>query len=374
MTKKSAIYITTVPNYINQKPRVHKRSALAFEIEITNRCNNNCRHCYINLPPNDREEKKREMTLETISRIADQAVELGSLWCLLTGGEPLLREDFPEIYLLLKKKGFLLSVYTNACLINKEHIKLFKKYPPRRLEVTVYGVSRETYEKVTRIPGSFNAFKRGLDLLVRNDIRVRLKAMALRSNFQELPKIAAFCRKFTCDYFRFDPFLHLRFDRNENRNRDILGERLTPQEIVSIEEADIKRRESLIHKCDQLIQEGPDHRECQHLFRCGAGDNSFVISSDGMFRLCSSLWHPDCIFDLSNGTLSDAWNHFVPHVLASASNNHQFLDKCYKCRIFSLCMCCPAHAYLEGGRLDYWSEYFCQVAHERAALLQKMKK
>ncbi len=73
---------------------------IAFELELTARCNNNCRHCYINLPPYDKLAQANEMNLDQIEAIADQAVELGSLWVTLTGGEPLLRPDFFDIYLM----------------------------------------------------------------------------------------------------------------------------------------------------------------------------------------------------------------------------------------------------------------------------------
>lgn len=128
-------------------------------------------------------------------------------------GEPLLRRDFHDIYLALKKKGLLVSVFTNACLVTDREIQLFKTYPPRDLEVTVYGITPETYEQVTRRPGSYRGFRKGLDLLLSNGIKVNLKAMAIRSNIQELPAITAFCRKYTRNTFRFDPLLHHRYDQ-----------------------------------------------------------------------------------------------------------------------------------------------------------------
>jgi hypothetical protein len=68
-----------------------KRVPLAFDLEVTARCNNDCRHCYINLPANDPIARARELLPAEISRIADEAVSLGAIWCLITGGEPLLR-------------------------------------------------------------------------------------------------------------------------------------------------------------------------------------------------------------------------------------------------------------------------------------------
>jgi radical SAM protein with 4Fe4S-binding SPASM domain len=370
MKKKFAKAIT-LPGFPLWDRLEEKRIPFSFDLEITARCNLDCRHCYINLPAGDNAAQKKELTINQISRIADQAGALGSLWCLLSGGEPLLREDFAEIYLMLKKKGLLVSVFTNACLLTAEHIELFKKYPPRDIEVTVYGVTEETYERVTRRPGSYAAFSRGLNLLLKNKVKVRLKAMALRSNVGELAAIAAFCRQQTKDYFRFDPMLHLRFDGDAERNREIIAERLPPEEIVAIEQADEGRSEALKKNCEQLIFSEGDHRSCHHLFHCGAGNSSFTVSYDGFFRLCSSLWHPDCVYDLKKGTLAEAWNKFVPRVRALTSADHEFLEKCFSCSIINLCLWCPAHAHLESGRLDAWSEYFCLVAHARALAIGK---
>ncbi|MFO7685074.1 MAG: radical SAM protein [Desulfobacterales bacterium] len=348
-----------------------KNIPFSFDFEITARCNHDCRHCYINLPANDSDAQNRELSVSQISDIADQAVALGSLWCLITGGEPLLREDFADIYLLLKRKGLLVSVYTNACLISKEHIALFKKSPPRHLEVTVYGVTPETYERVTRRPGSFVSFRHGLDALLNNGIQVRFKAMALRSNVSELPAIAAFCRRHTRDYFRFDPLLHLRLDGNAARNAEIKGERLPANEIAAIEQADSERCTALKNNCEHFIFPAQEHPHCSHLFHCGIGKDGFTVSSDGFLHLCSSLRHRECVVDLKKTTLAEAWNYLVPKVHAMTSSASDFLEKCCACPIINLCLWCPANAHLETGRLDGWSDYFCQVAHARKKALQE---
>lgn len=365
--KKKYTTVTALPDIPLWDRGREKRIPFSFDLEVTARCNCDCRHCYINRPANDKTAEKKELTVDEIARIADQAVGMGSLWCLLTGGEPLLRADFPDIYRLLKKKGLLVSLFTNACLVTEEHVRLLKEYPPRDIEVTVYGVTRETYENVTRRPGSFAAFRRGLDRLVKNNFNVRLKAMALRSNFHELPAIAAFCRSQTTDYFRFDPLLHLRFDGDAGRNLEIRGERLRPEEIVALEQADPERSGFLEKNCAHYIFPAHDHKDCRHLFYCGAGNAGFAVSPEGIFRLCSSLWHPDCVYDLRKGTLAEAWNGFVPQVRAQSSTAREFLQKCHSCPIINLCLWCPAHAHLENGRLDSWCDYFCAVAHARAA-------
>lgn len=348
-----------------------KRAPLSFDIEVTARCNNDCRHCYINLPAGDKQARAREMTPAEILDIARQAVGLGSVWCLITGGEPLLREDFSEIYLGLKHLGLLVSVFTNATLIKLDHIALFKKYPPRDIEVTVYGVTRNTYETLSRRPGSFDLFMNGLNQLRDGGIRTRLKAMALRTNLEEQQAIAVFCRARTKDYFRFDPQLHLRFDADPLRNEEIRSERLTPEQIAVLEEADGKRIQSMREKCDLLINEELTHIGCDHLFHCGAGNGSFNVSYDGRFRLCSSLWAEGTTYDLRKGTLDEAWHAFVPRIRDLRSHRQEFRETCRKCALVNLCLWCPAHAHLETGAMDGTTPYFCEVAHRRAESIRK---
>jgi radical SAM protein with 4Fe4S-binding SPASM domain len=346
---------------------------LSFELELTARCNNACAHCFINKPAKDEEALRRELSLEEIDRIADEAADLGALWCLVTGGEPLLREDFEEVYLLLRRKGFVVSVFTNACLVRERHVRLFREVPPRNVEVTVYGVTRETYEAVTKMRGSYDAFMGGLDMLQDAGVKVRLKAMAIRSNVHELDKIAAFCRARTKDFFRFDPLIHLRLDGDERQNEAIRAERLSPEEIVEIEGADPERCASLRDNEYRYIL--PKAREVRShlLFRCRPGWGNFTVGHDGFFRPCASLRHPDCIYDLRRGTLGQAWHEVVPRVSGMTTDSKEYVEGCGACPYFNLCLWCPAHAYLETGQLDAHVPYFCAVAKARAEFVSSGK-
>jgi radical SAM protein with 4Fe4S-binding SPASM domain len=346
-----------------------KRAAMSFDLELTARCNLNCRHCYINLPAGDRAARASELSAAEIDRIAGEAVSLGAVWCLVTGGEPLLRPDFFGVYERLRRRGLLVSLYTNATLVDDEHVTFLKRYPPRDIEVTVYGVTRETYERVTRVPGSFAAFERGLRRLLESGLPVRLKSMALRSNLSELERIAAFCRARTKDSFRFDPFLHYRFDGDAARNRDIESERLSPEEIAALERSDVERFEALEKHRAGFVFSGAVADECRHLFRCGAGKRNFVVGHDGRLKICLSLVHPDFLYDLRRGNLAEAWTEFIPRVLRRTSDRPAYLNRCARCPIINLCLWCPANAHLECGKLDRPVEYFCRVARARAAAL-----
>lgn len=350
-----------------------KRAIPSFEIELTARCNNDCRHCFINLPAGDKALENKEISLEMIKNVAQQAIDMGALWCLLTGGEPLLRKDFADIYITLKKMGLLVQIFTNATLINNEHIKLFQKYPPRDIEISVYGVTEKTYESVTRKKGSFAAFMNGLNLLLESDIHVRLKTIPMRSNIHEMKEISDFCRSHTKDFFRFDPVLHLRYDGNRARNQEILAERLSPEVIVELEQSDTKHAESLLKKCDVIFLPQNKKKIDDRLFSCYLGFGSFVLGYDGYFRPCGPLNHPDFKYDLTTGTLEEAWNTFVPSLHQLKITSEELLNTCSRCPIVNLCIGCAAHMYLENGDFSSVPTYFCEVAHAREKLLNKIR-
>ncbi len=348
-----------------QKMRM-AHAVTSFELEITARCNINCAHCYINLPPGDQNARSKELDLAEIEWIVDEAVAMGAVGCLLTGGEPLLRSDFESVYLKLKKKGLLITLFTNATLITERHVRLFQKYPPNAIEVTVYGATEKTYERVTRKKGSYAAFRKGLEKLHAAGIGVRLKAVALKSNLEEMGEISRFCRERTKDFFRFDPLIHLRYDGNPLRNQEIRGERLSAAEISELERADDERFNILTEDCGRYIaseeMDNPENR----LFMCGIGKETFCISPDGVFRPCATLCHPDWLVSLRSGGLYDAWHRLVPELWGLRSDRSEYMAHCGTCQLINLCQWCPARAFLETGQMDMPIEYFCEVTKARA--------
>jgi radical SAM protein with 4Fe4S-binding SPASM domain len=188
-----------------------------------------------------------------------------------------------------------------------------------------------------------------------------------------LNEIETFCRKLTKDFYRFDPFLHLRFDRNAIRNKHIVAERLTADEIIALEQADPQRWASLKKKCDRTKKSDVINRRGNMLFQCNAGNNSFTVGYDGGLRICSSFYDHEFSYDLRRGSLTAAWNHFIPKIRNACAKRTDFVDMCGNCAIIDLCYWCPAHACLETGEPDAPVDYFCQIAKARKATLDSKK-
>jgi radical SAM protein with 4Fe4S-binding SPASM domain len=333
-------------------PRHGKRLPLVGSLEVTYRCNLDCVQCYCNLSPNDQEARARELTLVEIRDIIDQVADEGCLWLLLTGGEPLLRPDFLDIYSYAKKKGMLVTLFTNGTLLNAEIADYLAEWPPRKVEITLHAVTRDTFETATRAAGSFDRCMRGIKLLLERGIRLNLKTTVTTLNRHELWATKEYAKSLGVDY-RFDGVLIPRLDGS----RAPYTVRLTAEELVGLDQQDQARREAFERflRHPRAAQLGDD------LYVCGAGKRSFHIDPTGRLSLC--LMERGHTFDLRRGTFRTAWHEFVPAVRSSRSAG---AVKCRTCPIMSLCGQCPSWSYLEHRDLETPVEYLCRLGHLRA--------
>ena len=165
--------------------------------------------------------------------------------------------------------------------------------------------------------------------------------------------------------------LHLRFDRDSIKNKDIKEERLSPDEVIALEQRDTERSAALEEHCDKYVTPAFEGIMSNYVFACGIGAGSVNVGYDGLLRLCSDLYHPDYMFDLRQGTIKHAIDELVPKVKSLTSNRDVFLKSCRSCSLVNLCQWCPADAYLEAGELDVPVAHFCTVAHRRAKSVQR---
>ncbi|MBN1479895.1 radical SAM protein [candidate division KSB1 bacterium] len=341
---------------------------LNLDIELTERCNNNCLHCCINLPENDESARQRELTTDELKKILREAASLGCLSVRLTGGEPLLRPDFAELYLFIRKLGIKVLLFTNATLINADLIQLFRKYPPGELiEVTVYGMTQRTYEAVSRVKGTFAKAFRGITLLLENNIPFVVKSALLPQNREDIPAFEAWAKSipWMTKPPRYSMFFDLRNRRDSDKNDLIARVRATPDDGIDF----IMRNPEAYRKDMQAFCAKFTSPPGDKLFTCGAGKKSGTIDAYGNFQVCMLVRHPATLYDLRRGSLQDALDNFFPHVLAAKAKNSDYLQKCAKCFLKGLCEQCPGKAWTEHGTLDTPVSYLCDIAHKQARLL-----
>ncbi len=344
---------------------------LSLDMELTERCNNNCIHCYINLPATD-SAKERELNTEEIKNILTEATSLGCLTVRFTGGEPLLRRDFEEIYIFARKLGLKVLLFTNATLITPHLADLLSNIPPQeKIEVSIYGVSEKSYESVTRTPGSFQAAMRGIELLFDRGIPFIVKTTVLPSNKDELSEFEEWASTIPWmeDTPTYSIFFDLRARRDsEDKNEQIKKIRLSPEEGVKILS---RNRSKYLQEMRQFCARFTKVRG-DVLFSCGLGHGG-CIDSYGNFQPCMPLRHPETVYNLRTGSLREALIEFFPRLKEKKTENSEYLNKCGRCFLKGLCEQCPGKSWMEYGNLDTPVDYLCLVAHARALDLGLLK-
>lgn len=336
---------------------VAKRIPINGSIELTFRCNLRCAHCYCNLHLNNQEALKRELKTKEVFDVLDQIAEAGCLWLLITGGEPLVHEDFLDIYTYAKKKGFIVTLFTNGTLLTPQIADYLAEWPPFSVEITLYGINKKTYEKVTGVPDSFECCIRGINLVLERRIPLKLKTTVTTLNRHELARIKEHVEELGVE-FRFDPVLNPRLDGSKIP----CNLRLSPEQVVALDLTDEKRSKEWQNICEKFwgVAESP------RLYNCGAGISSFHIDPYGKLSLCGMARFQT--YDLRCGSFKEGWYQSIPNFLTLKPKSNY---KCCQCELISLCGQCPGWAWMENHNPETPVEYLCQIAHLRAEAFKR---
>ena len=336
---------------------VKKRVPISAVIEITRRCNNSCVHCYSNLLLTDQTARQDEMSAREHFRILDEMAAAGCLWVLFTGGEIFARKDFLDIYTHAKQQGFLITLFTNGTLITPDIADYLAELPPFYMEITLYGYTRQTYEEVSGVPGSYERCLQGIRLLTERNLPLKLKSMALTVNQNEIWQMKRFAEEDLGLEFRFDALVNPRYDCSQSP----LDVRLKPIDVVKMDLLDPKRVAEWKKFAVQFGGLPTSAEETQKLWRCGGGVNAFAIDPYGMMRMCAMS--QDDAYDLRQGHFEQGWQETL-YKLRQKRITRQ--TKCVTCGIRSMCGMCPANAQLECMDPETPVDFLCQVAHLRA--------
>ena len=335
-----------------------RRIPFSGSLELTWRCNLRCVHCYITAAESWAQVRRshKELTTDEFCRVIDEVADEGCVWLLMTGGEPLLREDFWDIYLHAKRRGMMIVLFTNGTLVDEALAEKLSEWPPRRVEVTFYGRTQATYERVTGVQGSHARCMRGIELLLRHDVPLQLKTMVMTLNKHELPAMESYAQSLGVE-FRYDPTLNACVDGSKAP----LNYRLSPEEVVALDVADPERLGEWRKFFERFLDVKVDRRA---LFTCGAGITTFHVDAFGRLGICMMVRNYTC--DLREGSFRDGWRDYAREV------HSKLVDEayaCQTCRLATVCRQCPGWSQMESGADTVPVEYLCRITHLRAQAL-----
>ncbi len=338
-----------------QKQLLDFRLPLEGHLDLTYRCNNNCRHCWLHIPPRD-PSRNRELSFDEIRNIVDQARALGTRRWSISGGEPMLRPDFPEIFSYLTGRAISYTLNTNGTLITPEIARLLTRKGTKM--VALYGATKETYDHVTRHPGGFEKVMEGFRYLKEAGAGFIVQLIPMRDNWHEWEKMQDLAKSLSKHWRVGAPWLYLSSCHDLARNAEIARQRLDPSDVVELDQPDLSYEEAHTHQCGQT------DRDDRLFARCIAGRRDFHVDPYGGMTFCSFLKDPAMRYDLRQGTVREAWETFIPALADKVHGGAEHAENCGACDNRKNCRWCPVYGWLENGRFSAPVAHLCEVAKE----------
>jgi MoaA/NifB/PqqE/SkfB family radical SAM enzyme len=274
-------------------PYLPERFPLACQWEITCRCNLRCVMCYtdcFNLP----EFVRQELTTPEILRIMDELAEAGTLELCLTGGEPMARTDFFDLYEHAVRNGFLVTVFTNGTLMTEAHADRFAALPPHRIEISLHGATQETFERITQGRGSHDRCLNAVRLLLDRNIPLALKTTAMTLNQDEVLTIKRYVASLGSVGYKLGEEMRPELDGGSGPFRYALSN----QDLTILNRQD-----------DELWGEFCKQQSVDPL-PCRSGMQRFHIDAYGRLQLCSGNRRHS--YDLRAGSFREGFFEVLP--------------------------------------------------------------
>ena len=315
--------------------------------------------------------------LDFWKRIFDEAIEEGMLFCLLTGGEIFTYPYFKELYEYLCTKGIHIVLNTNATLLDEETVAWLAEHRPRRLNISLYGASADTYENLCKNRGGFEQVLKAFELLNKYGIDYKVHGVLVPSNINDYEGIKKICNHFRT-YLSLSYYM---FPNLRKEGEDISAEeRFTPEEMAEIALKYRKDqcagnpemwRKYLEEKCYCMEHSEKMPAYGRNKINCRGGSCSFWVNWRGEISSCGM--DDDRNYDLNQYSLKEAWEK-----IAIGTKEVELSKECAVCKYRSICPVCAASAICETGRVDGTPKYLCDFCEKFSVLLkdewQKEKK
>jgi MoaA/NifB/PqqE/SkfB family radical SAM enzyme len=351
------------------------RLPLDGSLDLTYRCNNACRHCWLWLSQ-DAPQGREELSFAEIRRIVDEARQMGCQAWAISGGEPMLRPDFAEIFDYITRKSVHYKLNTNGTLITPAIARLLAGRGDKM--VALYGATAEVHDQVTRNPGSFEAAMRGIAYLQEAGAGFIVQLVPMQANYHQYPEMLALADSLSPRHRVGAPWLWLSACRSEARNRDIAAQRLDPATVLVLDEP---------YPADEAlaVQDGnaaaPGVLSCSatrgddRLFAsCIAARRDFHIDPYGQMSFCCFIKDSALRYNLRQGSFREAWEEFIPSLAGAVRGGQEYRDNCGSCDLSRDCRWCAVYGYLEHGRYSAKVDYLCQVAAEARRFKEDWKR
>jgi len=321
-----------------------------LHIEITNRCNERCIHCYI---PHKR--RTGYIDSDLFYDVLEQCININVLHLTLTGGEPLLHMDFCDFLKKCREYNFSINVLSNLTLLDDAIIKEMKQNPLLSVQASLYSMNPDIHDKITKLKGSFERTKNGILKIIDNHIPIQISCPIMKQNKFCYNDVVKWANNY--NIIADDDYIVIAGCDHTGSN---LSCRLSTDELEAVINDKAHKDKNYFVRLEMEAERKRDSRPDN--FVCSVCNSSICIAEDGNVYPCAG-WRDYVVGNVNESTLSDIWNSAekVTYLRALRMNDFPKCIKCAEREFCTMCMVRNANENRLGDPLAV-SEYFCQIA------------
>ncbi len=248
-------------------------SPMHATIEVTNKCNLRCKHCYLEAGP----EKNKMMSLEQFKVVLSELEKNMVVNVEFTGGELFVNPDIYDILKLAFQKFTIIGILTNGIILRDDVLDLLVENKDRTfVNISIDSINSETHDQFRGVQGAFNKTYENVKKMTDKGINVRIASSIFNENMWEIDKLAQLAVDLGARMFSFN-FVE-EFGRGNNIFKDAYQDLKVKEYVDYLNNEVIEKYKGIIP-----IQKGEGLLGTRN---CGAGVNSIVIDPTGKIRPC----------------------------------------------------------------------------------------
>ncbi len=328
---------------------------------LTERCNLRCRHCYQD------GARGSELALPEIRRGIDEISGMFEAWAEsygitfspsfnITGGEPFLRNDLPDILAELGRRGYDLFFLTNGTLVTRDRARMLADTGVKGVQVSIEGCE-EIHDDI-RGKGSFDRSAEGIEQLLDAGLKVTLNVTLSRLNAKSMKKVVMFASHMGAQRVGFSRLVPA------GKGSSLIAEMLPPEQVkelytelfaLDIPNLELVTGDPVAAQMKSAPAGRKKNKQSVPAGGCAAGVSGLTFLPDGTIVPCRRLLIP--IGNLREDSIREVWA--MSPVLEALRDKSRYKGRCGSCSRWDACRGCRAIAYAYScsqGRDDFLAE------------------
>lgn len=325
-------------------------------IEVTNRCNERCIHCYL---PDELKEKGSSMRLENLKALVDSFADMGGQTVTLTGGEALLFKDLSALLQHIQQRQLKVIVYSNLIALTDEILRELEGMDVDHIQTSLYAVHPEVHDRITGVKGSCERTLLNIERIARTCIPLKIACPVMKENRMDVIPLLNYAKR-----YMIPVELELNITARENQATDNLEHRLSMKEMETLLRElmayDRVFTTNLLQRHKYTYNEEFSLAEYLNYPVCTAGHYGLYVTSSGKVTTCPNLQGIE-MGHIKRTSLKEIWTESQELRALRCATECSF-QQCVNCEASDFCFRCFARNYTETGDYMQIPEYACDMA------------